>query len=325
MQFILTIDTEADNQWNHGVPISTDNIRYIPRFQSLCDQYRIKPTYLVTSEICGDRFAQDIFNDYKMSGRAEIGAHLHSWTTPPFEDIEGLRYNDPNHPFANELPESLLDKKIEYITALFKDSFKVPPTSFRSGRFGFNNTCAKLLAKHGYLVDSSVTPYVNWSRHKGLPRGEGGPNFIGFTNIEYFMNFDKGKLLEVPVTILPTKWPLTTNESLTKLYCSWKETYAKKIVRRLFFTQQPLWLRPYMGTTIEMIEDLISEANRRSLHFITMMFHSSELMPGCSPYRKNELEVENLYSTLESFFVLLNILEINSITLSNSINFCNVK
>ena len=74
-----------------------------------------------------------------------------------------------------------------------------------------------------------------------------------------------------------------------------------------------------------MIEDLITQANRRSLHFITMMFHSSELMPGCSPYRKNELEVENLYSFLESFFALLNKLEINSITLSNSINIRNVQ
>ncbi len=171
MQFILTIDTEADNQWNHGIPISTDNIRYVPRFQRLCDQFQIKPTYLVTSEICGDQFARDIFREYRSNGRAEIGAHLHSWTTPPFEDTEGLRYNDPNHPFATELSESLLDKKIANLTLQIQDSFGVAPTSFRSGRFGFNDTCAKLLVKHRYLVDSSVTPYVNWSGHKGLPGG----------------------------------------------------------------------------------------------------------------------------------------------------------
>ncbi|MFZ1979053.1 MAG: polysaccharide deacetylase family protein [Bacteroidota bacterium] len=325
MNFILTIDTEADNQWMHGIPITTENIGYIPRFQNLFDRYQIKPTYLVTSEICDDKFAQDIFREYRSNGRAEIGAHLHSWTTPPYEEVEGLRYNDPTHPFANELNESLLDKKIENITRQIADSFGKAPTSFRSGRFGFNDNCAKLLAKHGYLVDSSVTPYVDWFRHKGLPGGKGGPNFIELPNNEYFINTDKGQLLEVPVTILPTKWPLTAIDSLTRLYCSWKESFPKKVVRKLFIGQQPLWLRPYTWTTIEMIEDLITQANRRSLHFITMMFHSSELMPGCSPYRKNELEVENLYSFLESFFALLNKLEINSITLSNSINIRNVQ
>jgi hypothetical protein len=92
MKFILTIDTEGDNQWDHGRELTVENINFIPRFQSLCEKYSIKPTYLVTSEICEDGLAREIFTQYIQSEKAEIGAHLHSWTTPPFKDKDGYRF-----------------------------------------------------------------------------------------------------------------------------------------------------------------------------------------------------------------------------------------
>ena len=63
MKFILTIDTEGDNQWDHGRALTVENIRYIPRFQKLCERYLIRPTYLVTSEICEDSYAKKMLKD----------------------------------------------------------------------------------------------------------------------------------------------------------------------------------------------------------------------------------------------------------------------
>jgi len=37
MNLIVTIDTEADNQWKHGIDISTQNAKFIPEFQSRCE------------------------------------------------------------------------------------------------------------------------------------------------------------------------------------------------------------------------------------------------------------------------------------------------
>jgi hypothetical protein len=130
MEFILTIDTEGDNQWDHGRELTTENIKFVPRFQDLCDKYLIKPTYLVTSEVCEDPFAREIFSDYLLKDKAEIGAHLHSWTTPPYEDKEGYRFNDPNHAFANELPDDLLSRKIKNLTDQIESSFGRRPLSF---------------------------------------------------------------------------------------------------------------------------------------------------------------------------------------------------
>src|SRR5659263_91003 len=107
MEFIISIDTEGDNQWEFGSDLTVENIKFVPRFQNLCEKYKIKPTYLVTSEVCDDGFAKEIFSDYWQKETAEIGSHLHLWTTPPFHDKDGYRFNDSNHGFANELEEDL--------------------------------------------------------------------------------------------------------------------------------------------------------------------------------------------------------------------------
>ncbi|MBE0653874.1 MAG: hypothetical protein IH594_08755, partial [Bacteroidales bacterium] len=158
MKFIITIDTEGDNQWDHGRDLTVENIKFVPRFQALCEKYGIKPTYLVTSEVCQDVFAKGLFTEYLSEGLAEVGAHLHSWTTPPFLQRDGFRKNDASHAFASELPYDLLNDKIATLTEQITASFGQRPTSFRSGRYGFNGNVAKSLIANSYVVDSSVTP-----------------------------------------------------------------------------------------------------------------------------------------------------------------------
>ena len=134
MKFLLTIDTEADNQWTHGCELTVKNIQAVPRFQDLCNKYKIKPTYLVTHEICNDDFSKEIFKEYINKGCAEIGAHLHSWTTPPFLDRAGYRFNDTHHSFLSEFPVNLINEKVKNLTMQIEDSFGTKPLSFRSGR-----------------------------------------------------------------------------------------------------------------------------------------------------------------------------------------------
>ena len=131
MRFILTLDTEGDNQWDHGRNLTVENITYVPRFQNLCEKYKIKPTYLVTSEVAQDKIAREILATYSKTEKAEIGAHLHSWTTPPFIDKEGYRKNDVHHAFATELPSDLLENKIRELTNQIETSFGKRPTSLR--------------------------------------------------------------------------------------------------------------------------------------------------------------------------------------------------
>jgi len=323
MNFILTIDTEGDNQWDHGRLLTVENIKSVPRFQALCENYSIKPTYLVTSEVCEDTFAKEIFTDYLFKDKAEIGTHLHSWTTPPFQDKDGYRYNDANHAFATEFPENLLSEKVRNLTTQIETSFGKRPLSFRSGRFGFNETLARILTDNSYLVDSSVTPYTSWSVHKGIPDGRGGPDFVDKTPFPYNYNFHNGSLLEIPVTILPTRFPLKTNKTLARYYFrNVDNSLFLRIFRKLLYSNQPLWLRPHRWMDIDKFDELINEAMTIKLPYLVMMFHSSELMPGSSIYRTDKDSVEKLYDLLECFFVLLNKENISSVTLTEAAKNC---
>jgi len=89
-------------------------------------------------------------------------------------------------------------------------------------------------------------------------------------------------------------------------------------LRKLFYSNQPEWLRPTPEADITKFRELISEANRLKLPFITMMFHSSELMPGCSKYRPDQNSIEELYILLDDLFNLLKVRNIGSVTLTEA-------
>jgi hypothetical protein len=319
MKFIISIDTEGDNQWEFGSALTTENIQFVPRFQELCTGFRIKPVYLVTSEVCADPFARKIFTSYWKEEAAEIGAHLHLWTTPPFEERDGYRFNDPNHGFANELQSDLLNAKISSLTKEIESAFGKRPTSFRSGRYGFNENVAAALSQNGYLIDSSVTPLLSWSSYKGLPGGEGGPDFIDTKPFPYRYSFPGGSITELPVTILATRFPLNRSNTLARSFTrNVDHSIILKAFRKFFFRDQPLWFRPNPWMTMDHFRELLDEAFRIDLPYIVMMFHSSELMPGCSIYRPDNKSIENLFTLLENFFNLLEKNQIASVTLSEA-------
>ena len=256
MKFIITIDTEGDNQWDHGRELTVENIKFVPRFQALCEDYDIKPTYLVTSEVCQDTYSRGLFSEYIINGCAEIGAHLHSWTTPPYLDKEGFRENDINHAFASELPYEMLNQKISILTEQIAASFGKRPSSFRSGRYGFNEDVAKVLFDNFYIVDSSVTPFVSWSEQNGILGGKGGTDFIDSSVYPHRIEFQGGSIIEIPITILPTRFPLTMSRKLAGYYFrKVNENLALRGIRKLFLANQPLWLRPTPDLNIGLFTD----------------------------------------------------------------------
>jgi len=161
---------------------------------------------------------------------------------------------------------------------------------------------------NNYIVDSSITPMIDWSGFKGLPGGPGGPDFMDKTAMPFRYRINGKSLLEIPITVLPTKFPLNKSAALAKCYFrNVGHNILLRAIRRLAYNHQPLWLRPNHWMTNGLFNDLIEEAKRLRLPHIVMMFHSSELMPGCSIYRKTNESIEELYNLLEEFFDLLHV------------------
>lgn len=305
MRIVVTVDTEADDQWHHGGPLTTENVRWWAPFQELCARHDARPTYLVTSEIAADERAVAFLAPLAGREAAEVGAHLHPWTTPPFRAEPGLAWNDAAHTYPCHLDEQLLAAKLRTLTTQIAEAFGASPTAFRAGRFGLDATGARLLAELGYVVDSSVTPYVSWAGNPGRPGWGGGPDFRRHTPYPYRVAGSGAPgLVELPVTILPT-YALTRHSRALREHWEARLLRSARRVLRAWRRPQPLWLRPRPEYTVGDLGALLCEAERRRLPYAVFMFHSSELMPGASPYRPTQASVDVLLRLLDELFSMV--------------------
>ena len=81
--FLITVDAEGDNLWTKPRSVTTHNAKYIPRFQTLCEKFGLKPTYLTNWEMAACPAFVEFARDALARGACEIGMHLHAWNSPP--------------------------------------------------------------------------------------------------------------------------------------------------------------------------------------------------------------------------------------------------
>jgi len=303
MDLVVSLDTEADDQWRHGTPLSCGNVEYWQAFQALCEAHDILPTYLLTSEMAENRRAAAALGQWVVDGRAEAGAHLHSWTTPPFVDAAGLRFNDALHVFERSLPDDLLRAKLETLTRQIAEGVGVRPLCYRAGRFGIGQSSARILAELGYVADSSVTPLVSW-RDESLRSAQGeGPDFRRHSAAPFVIaGSGQPGLLELPVTVILTSRWVRRHPAFTQAYLSRPARGVSWLLHRGRSHPEPTWLRPFPHQNVGDLKRVWWAAQQEGLPTAVMMFHSSELMPGASPYRPTRRSVTGLLATLDEFF-----------------------
>ena len=177
MHLLITIDAEEDNAWSEATPVSTDNVRHVPRFQALCDEYGYKPTYLATEPVLLDRAFADALEAALADGRAEVGVHLHPWSCGP--QVAGESGDRPAHVYPHEIAIADFQDKLVRLVNLVQERFGRICLCYRAGRWGFDARQIQSLLACGIRVDCSVTPHVSWHRHRGRPDGDGGPDRAG--------------------------------------------------------------------------------------------------------------------------------------------------
>jgi len=285
MQFVITIDTEADDQWSAESRLTTRNLSFLPRFQALCERYGFKPTYLCTWEVVHAADFGRTLGAWRQRGACEIGAHLHPWSNPPYDD-------DPPHApgrktYPSELSGGAFFRKMLMLTEAIRQRAGVPPRSYRAGRWGFVDAHAAALSELDYVCDCSVTPLTSWADHVGAEHG--GPDFRGRPVHPYML----GDLVEAPVTILNTH-----------LLTGWRPSHrvVRSVAKRLKLWNEPQWFRPWPHGSGDDLVRVYEAAKSQSLPGVEMMFHSSELMPGGSPFWPDDVAVEKLYAMLTHVF-----------------------
>ena len=301
--FLITIDAEGDNLWAAHRHITTENSRFLARFQELCDSFGLKPTYLTNYEMARcpvfGRFARKVLSE--RSG--EIGMHLHAWHSPPDYALTSDDFSAT--PYLIEYPPDVLRAKISFMTKLLEDTFGQRMTSHRAGRWAFDGIYARALIDHGYLVDCSVTPGYSWEHILGDPKGRGGTDYSNSPRTPYFVDPQDPRrpglssLLEAPMTILPNPVPHVVNRLREKLPL---RSFPRRVLNRLIPAQT--WLRPNGRNRHSMLR-LLREALAGNPSHIEFMLHSSELMPGGSPTFRTPSSIEALYDDIQAVFSIV--------------------
>jgi peptidoglycan/xylan/chitin deacetylase (PgdA/CDA1 family) len=307
--FLLTVDTEGDDIWSLPRQITTRNAAYLPRFQQLCEDFGVRPTYLANYEMAIAPQFRDLGRDVLARGTAEIGMHLHAWNSPPIEPLTDDDFGCA--PYLAEYPEQTMRRKIRVMTDLLGETFGLAPRSHRAGRWCLSPAYARLLVEHGYEVDCSVTPNISWRPKLGAPGGAGGSDYLLFPERPYYLDLDdlsrpgRSPLLEVPLTVLSRRRPLMRMlpEKVRSSRVALRTTDRLLPVRRL--TPTPVNLHSLVAIT--------REAGLRIGH-AEMAIHSSELMPGGSPSFRTPAAIEALYEALTALFEVVSV-EFRAVTL----------
>lgn len=295
-KFLISIDTEGDNlwAWRVGQTITTENAKYLPRFQELCESYGFKPTYLTNYEMAKDPFFVDYFKNRNLDGRCEIGMHLHAWNCPPEFELQIRDDVKPGAPYLVEYPKNEIFNKTKFMTDLLEKNFDQRPYTHRSGRWATNADYFEVLANCGYKMDCSVTPGIDWSNSPGQSPGSHGSDYTDYSHYPY--QIASTKIMEIPVTIRENhQFKVEKNAGIRKTIKKYVE--AKK-------GHGPVWLRPRTNkdnlADMLYLVDLISKDKKAD--YLMFMLHSSEFMPGGSPTFSTEESIELLYQNLKVLF-----------------------
>ena len=288
---MVGVDTEADDQWTleGRKRLSVENARALPRLQALCDTYGVRPSYLVTHEMATREPSRSILRDLLATGRCEIGAHLHPWSSPPYreEDLVGR--------YPSQLDDSELETQLTELTEAIETSLGVRPVSYRAGRHGFDERSLRILEKLRYRVDTSVDPLFNETR-------KGGPSFAGAPVSPYrpdpsnVRKAGASKVLEIPVSAATAPF---LPKALERRFASLPAIPWRGYLKRLGL--RAVWLRPSYSS-VEDAKALARTLVARGVPTLNMLFHSSELVPEGSPYNRTDADVDRFFEKLERVF-----------------------
>jgi len=288
---LVVIDTEEEFDWS--APFDRRNtrvthMREIDRLQAVFDEFGIRPIYVVDYPIASQRDAADALRAIHASGRAEIGAHLHPWVSPPFDEEVTARNSYPGN-----LPRDLERRKLGVLADAIEEGVGVRPRSYKAGRYGLGPNTAATLAELGFEVDLSPCPAFDLS-------ADGGPDYSLFP-VEPFWLDEPHRLLSIPTTGAFVGF-LRDFSGLYRLAVrpelSW--AHLPGILSRLHALDR-LRLTPE-GFLPEHHRRITRALLDRGVRTFTFSLHSPSVKPGCTPYVRSDREREQFLDACRRYF-----------------------
>jgi hypothetical protein len=286
---VVVLDDEEEFEWEADftrTATAVSAMACVDRAQALFDEFGIRPTYVVTHPVASQPEGCVPLREIAASGRACIGAHLHPWVTPPFDEPLCRRNS-----FPGNLPAALERAKLRSTTAAIRENLGVEPQVYQAGRYGLGPNTRAILEEEGYLVDCSVLPAFDY-------RHEEGPDFSGHSTEPSW----SGALLNLPLTAACVGHLGRAGAGLHRWAISpavrW--THLGGLFARLGLVER-LRLSPegYSPADNRRLTDALQARGHSVFCF---SFHTPSLKPGCTPYVRSEAELSVFLDRCRSYF-----------------------
>ena len=297
IRLIVSVDTEEDNWGPSDQRLSAGNVNEIPRFHALCERLGLRTTYFTTYQVAARPSVAAILRELGASGRVELAAHLHPWSTPPY----ATSGNEPS--MLNRYPPEIQLAKLRTLTDMHGEAFGARPVSFRAGRFGLGMATVQCLIQSGYRVDSSVTPLLSWEAF------DGGPDFLGAPYSAYHLDgrgdvrrpVTDGALMEVPLSVGFTRFGAQHWDRMATLM---RQPAARGLFLPSLGARTGIVRRAILSPETNSVAEMLAVSERlvaSGASHLHVFFHSSTLRPGLTPFVRSRSDLDRFYTRIERF------------------------
>jgi hypothetical protein len=296
---IVSIDTEEDNWEPTRDGVTVECIRELPHQHRFLEQFGARTTYFVNHAVSSTPWAADILRSLEADGTVELGGHLHPWNTPPLHEPMLPRYS-----MLKNLPAAAQHAKLAEVTRTHTEVFGCAPRAFRAGRWGLGTDGVRSLISLGYRIDSSVTPFMDWSAY------DDGPDFTAAPMSHYRLDGNGlptqpvpgGPLLEIPGTFGYSRGPFErwhpVHQQLNRRWARVARLAAFANRSRLL---SKIALTPEMDSASAMLR-----LCRRHLEFggryLHVFWHTPTLRPGLAPFVQTRRDLTRFYAAIARLF-----------------------
>ncbi len=288
-ELIIIVDTEEEFDWTKPFARANVATRSIPaqaRAHEIYDRFGVVPTYAIDYPVATDPEAVAFLKRLRDAGKAEIGAHLHPWVTPPHEE-EVTSFNS----YHCNLPPALERAKLVALTDAIERGFGARPTLFKAGRYGLGDHTKAVLAELGYTVDCSVVPHSSFA-------DDGGPSFLGWPDRPYWLDEGRG-LLEIPLSVGFIGAAASVGPKAGGLFV---HPGAARLRLPGMLARSGLLARSRLspeGVPAEEQCRLLASMASRGHRLFSLTYHSPSLAPGHTPYVRDEADLAAFLANIE--------------------------
>ena len=287
---LVVVDTEEEFDWEAPVSRAATGVtamRHIDRTQKLCDAVGLTPLYVVDYPVASTPAGYEEIRAWAGEGRCDIGAHLHPWVNPPYDEVLS-----PRHTYMCNLPASLQRAKLGALYGAIVENIGVTPRAFKAGRYGIGRDALEAMREMGLTVDVSVNPCMDFT-------SDGGPDFSNLVSYPFWIDQSR-QLLEVPCTHGYVGWARRRGREWRRGAETMLGFRGPGVLSRLGAANRVM-LSPEGNTLSEMIA-LTRALLADGLTLFSFTFHSPSVVPGHTPYVRSQADLSTFLTTIERYF-----------------------